>query len=315
MNLNNVNNLQPILERNFTPKIKMTSDGIQYVKEIPTSEGWVFLDSAFNDEAINPGLENNVLSLRGNREFFGKQTDKQAVTFISYDIDLLNVNERNNRVEFLSSNTGAIVYSVNIIPGRYNTATALMDALVLALNTLTGATGLTFSYLVNPDVGGVIINISDSYRLNTTGGTYKFVLSSTHTCMNNGTYLYNLPRSQGLSASKNVGRVLGHYTRYIDFVSNSINEEQRVPSTEPGLRSGNNLLLRLFLPTLERRDTASDAGLAQVEHLRWVRKDRSKSIRTIDIDIFDEFGLPLYTLKYDDDTPVSDWYDIVMIAR
>lgn len=306
---------QPIYRRPATQP-KMTSDGIQIVRqEDPQSEGWVFLDSGFDNEDLNPGVQTTKLSLPAGKHFLGKQTTKHAVTFVKYDIELTNINPRNNRVEFISSNTGATVYAVTILEGRYLTRPLLMTALRDAMNTVAGASGLTFSYTVNPIVGGTPIVDDTSFNLASAGGSFHFVLSSTHTCMNKGRFLFNLPRSQTLETNKNVGHVMGYYTRYIDFVSNALNEEQRVPATESGRRGGHDLLLRMFFSSIDIIGTESRDGLVPVSHLRWVRKERSKTISTIDIELYDEFGEILYIPQYDDSTPINSWYDMVMIAR
>jgi len=314
--MNGLSPIQQQITRSPATRPKMTVDGIQIVREEdPQSEGWVFLDSGFDNENINPGVQSTKLSLPSGKHFLGKQTTKHAVTFIKQHMTLMNINPRNNRVEFISSNTGATVYAVTIPEGRYLTRTALMDALRDAMNTVTGASGLTFSYAVNPIVGGTPIIDDTSFNLAAAGGSFHFVLSSTHTCMNKGRFLYNLPRSQTLATNKNIGYVDGYYTRYIDFVSNILNEEQRVPATESGVRGGHDLLLRLFLPTIDVLDSESDNGDVPINHLRWVRKQRSKTISTIDIELYDEFGEILYLPQYDDDTTINSWYDLVMIAR
>lgn len=306
-----MDSLKPIIQHSsFDPnrKPRVSPEGFQMVRAVPYSQGFVFLDSSFDNENITPGFNDNFFSLPAGREFMGKQTTKMSIDKMKYEINIPNINERNNTVEIISSNTGPTVHTVDLIEGLYLTSTALMDHLVLRLNTLTGSTGLTFSHLVDPSNPQI-------YTLTSAGGTYHFTLNQTHTTMIKGKFLYNLPRSQTLQASKKVGYVLGYYTRYIDFISTTLTEEQRVPSAETGIRTGHSLIYRLFLPTLARASSSQDDGEDIIDNLRWISKEQTKSIITVDIKLYDEFGENLYTPSYDDDTPINTWFDMVMLVR
>jgi hypothetical protein len=280
---------------------------VSLTTNIPVSEGLTFIDSERN-QRIN-GIGNCVATTLSGVELFGKQTDMMLPGFINSNINLYNVNPYNNTVEFISSNTGATVHSVVIPPGTYDTATALMDALIAALNTATGASGLTFSYVVNPSVGGTIYIDPLSFRLSSAGGSYYFTLNNSHTCMTYGKYLYNLPRSQILETTKNVGRVLGIYTRWLDFTSTSLTESTRIPSSSNDEYSIISLLFRLFI------DSNKLVGFIEQEEARWLIKEKSKSIATADIRIFDEYGNIFYQPTLDASTEINDFYNLIFKSR
>lgn len=284
---------------------------VQLTHEIPSSTGYLFIDSETISKTQN--ISDGTAFTTSNRSLLGKQVSMYSADSIRINFNSYNVNPRNNTVEFISSNTGATVHSVTIVPGKYLTATTLMDALVTALNTATGASGLTFSHLANPDVGGTIYNDAKAFRLQSAGGSYYFTLNDTHTCMQKGKYLYNLPRTQTLQTSKNVGRVLGFYSRWVDFVSNELTESTRIPATSSGNTSVNNILFTIYISNLELVNSAP--GIIQIETQRWLLKELSKSIAIADIRLIDEFGEPYYFPKFDDDTDINDWYNILFSTR
>lgn len=292
----------------LTPGQYQTND-VQLTSDIPASTGYLFIDS--NSLNINTNITNGTAFTTGNRNLLGKQVSMYAPDSARISFNIYNVNPRNNTVDFLSSNTGAAVHSVDIVPGRYTSATALMDALVTALNTATGASGLTFSHAANPSVGGIVYNDPKAFRLSAAGGTYHFTL--TCSCMVYGKYLYNLPRTQTLEATKNVGRVLGFYTRWIDFLSTELTESTRIPATASGPTGVSGILFTIYISNLDLLDTTP--GIFQVQTQRWLLKDISKSIASADIRMIDEFGQPVYLPKFDNDTDINDWYVILFSTR
>lgn len=287
-------------------KPKVTPDGSLKIIESPTEGGIIFLDTAFDLESLSSDLNKTTLSTKSGKDFLGKQIDKFAAKSVEHGLNINNINSKNNVVEFISSNTGSTVHSVTIIEGMYNTATDLMDALVIALNSATGASGLTFSHGTSSENN--LIHI-----LSSSGGSYYFTLNSSHLCMLRGKFLYNLPRSQTLQTSKFVGSIWGFYTRYVDVVSFTLTQNERILASCAGPRQGSNLLYRIFL----KEDQRSNQRVIteSIDVLRWIYKDRHKSIISLDIELYDEFGLPLEVKKYDPDTPVNSWVNLTLLSQ
>ena len=115
----------------------------QMVRIRSSNTGFMFLNSEDRDIGKNKPPVDIILSTRIKKT---KVKRWSAVSFIYLNVTP-NVNDRNRNVTFFSTNSGT-THTVQIIQGFYETRLALMDALVLALNTATGASGLTFSHVI-----------------------------------------------------------------------------------------------------------------------------------------------------------------------
>jgi hypothetical protein len=74
------------------------------------------------------------------------------------------------------------------------------------------------------------------------------------------------------------------------------------------------LIHRFYLPQAEAF-TSNIERKGTETSLRWIKKNESKSIQTLDLLLLDEFGLPLIVPKLDDETRSSNWIDITLITQ
>lgn len=196
-----------------------------------------------------------------------------------------NVNERNNVVTFFSSNGGGL-HTVVVPEGFYTTPTLLLDALVIALNTATGASGLTFSHLINP------LNTITS-ALSCVGGNYYFDLDCL--AIMKGAPLWSLPRSQTLNASKIIGAISLHYTRYVDLVSPDLNRySKNINASNSNVSSG--LVYRLYLDQFKGTPGLTVSADRNIKYFNW---NRTNTFSTFRVELLDQFGDKLYVPRFD----------------
>ena len=279
------------------------------------THGYTFIDSA-RDASNDTNWSVNELVISGNNDILSKQVSQYAVYSTGYVLENQQVNARNSTVQFYSSNTGGVggtLFSVTVGHQYYASESALMTGLITALNTVTGSSGLTFSFAVSPQH-------PLKFTLSAVGGTFCFALQSSDRSIDtnlgvvNGKFLWNLPREQVLSASKIVGMVLGFYSRYMDIVSVDLTDNVRIPASSFDKRLGSNLLFRLFV---DQNNTFNPAfkEFTIEDPVRWIKKLRSKSIKKIDLRIYDEFGQDYIMPSIDNDTPNNSWVDLVLLTK
>lgn len=144
-----------------------------------------------------------------NSEIIRRSVNKMAMSEITIHSNIPNVNGQNLTIRF-ESDVGS--HEVDLITGFY-TVPELMDHIVLRLNTVSGASLLTFS--ATPIYGNL-------YNISAVGGNFRF-LESTH-----------ITRAEPLSGLHvtdiRVNSLLvnadGLYTRFIDFISTDFKESQ-----------------------------------------------------------------------------------------
>lgn len=302
--------LQPLLKKTIAPPA-FSGEGYQKVQVEPNGEGFIFADtdnSITNSQTFDLfDFSKTLLAPDGNRAFVNRQSEYIAVRSIDFCLNIYNVNDNNNLVQFISSNTGATIHGATILTGIYQTQVSLMNALTTALNALTGTTGLTFSYIVNP-VNPLV------YSLNTAGGDYYFIDIVSNATLQKGKFLYNLSRNQTLNSSQIVGPVWGLASRYYDITSTNLTESTRVPSEDGGVRGANALLYRFFMREEDRFATGS-IGKEYADQLRWVRIGRDKIVQQVDMFIYDEWGDLAPIFRFDFETPSSNWISVSMLAQ
>lgn len=212
-----------------------------------------------------------------------------------------NINPRNNNVQFFSSVTG-LVYGVTVPEGDYVTSTQIITALVAALNTVTGSSGLTFSFTT-------ITGFPNKYNLNSAGGNYYFILTSNG--VQNGFGLWNLPLSQVATNTKVVGDIEGYYTRYVDFCSSTLSKYAKIRTQSTSTVS--NLILRVPFGSTTVFDGLLTQGGANIPDSQYYYNP-GESITQIDIQLRDEFGQLLYvpnmTGNFD-----GFWWDLTLVIE
>jgi hypothetical protein len=289
-----------------------------FVRVRSGNECFIFADSEVREtplgtpQSLAPDLFNATsFSLGGgNHQFYARKLKRLSVSGIQIANCVPNVNPRNNAVSFFSSASG-LTHTVSIPEGQYATRATLTAALQTALNTATGASGLTWTITVNP------LN-SCQYTLATAGGNYRFVLTSPMVLY--GRYLFNLPQEQALSNSKTMGAVYGLYTRYIDVISASMTEYTKNPWSS-NTRVPNGLVARVFIGP--QAGFGSSAGGIASDGMSFfagveaapINYNRSRAIEVIDLALRDEFGQPYYIPSYSSGSPPNSALDLIIKAE
>lgn len=258
-----------------------------FVRVRTGNESFVFADSEIRDAPSDLFNVDDFTLGGGNHQFYVRKIKRLSIDGIQFALCTPNVNIRNNTITFFSTTSGTN-HTVVVPEGLYPSAPALATALQTALNTATGASGLTWTITVNP------INACQ-YTLSVAGGTYHFILSSPMIMF--GRYLYNLPQDQANTASKTMGGVFGLYSRYVDIISNALTEYTKNPSSS-NARGPNGLVARVFIaspltPGVGGITSGAVDFFASAASVGY-NYDRSRALETIDVGLRDEFGQPFY---------------------
>lgn len=253
----------------------------QFVQVRTSNRGEIFLDSDVNtfenDKTKMVISTKNELSDKPNLIFRNIQRWQVATGGVYYNSP--NVNPRNNEIIFFSS-VSLVDHTVIVPEGFYTTKIALMNAIRDSLNTVTGASGLTFSYTA--------VTSHDSMYNLIASGDY-FIRGGS--MVDKGFPLVNLPTSQTLTSTKMVGQVRLFYTKYIDIVSKTLTQFQKIKSLNNG-RNDSTIIYRIFV----------DDGTFSHAIVNTFFKDENASfnydpdqeIYEIDFQVLDQFGESLY---------------------
>lgn len=272
----------------------------QYVTSQTPNRAAIYLDS--QDVTLSP---QSAVILMSTVKQLGEYPSNLAFGITRLSPDLVgmnwitpNVNVRNNTVTFFSSNSG--LFHTVVIPERfYSSVTNIFNALVTALNTATGASGLTFS-------GGVVAGFPTTFTLNSAGGNYYFTLTSD--AVLRGYSLYNLPTEQVATNSKTVGPMTGAYTRYIDVCSTALSQYLKVKNTSTG--RANNIILRFYITDFFEPNIVG-FGPNQLPDLSFNFLPNSP-ITVIDFELRDMFGDLLYVPPGAEGTTGGFWWNITI---
>lgn len=282
------------------------------------NQSFIFADSEVREaplgvpQSLAPDLFNvDGFSLGGgNHQFYARKLKRLFVSGVQIANCVPNINPRNNSVTFFSSASG-LSHTVVVPEGQYTTRATITAALQTALNTATGASGLTWTLTANP------LN-SCQYTLATAGGNYRFDLASPMVLY--GRYLYNLPQDQTLTNSKTMGAVYGLYTRHIDIISASMTEYTKNPWSSNS-RVPNGLIARIFIGP-QSGFGSSGGGIASDgmsffagAEATPINFNRSRAIEVIDFTLRDEFGQPYYIPSFSTGSPPNSAFDLIIKAE
>lgn len=248
----------------------------QYVTTKRPTNAWLY----FNSQDAAPGTDRTNCVL-GNGGVIANGFSRIRFIGVSTLWDIPNVNVRNNTFQFYSSNTGATVHTCSIAEKFYDLSESadLMDAIVAAMNTLTGATGLTFSKAAIPFY-------PRTYTLSAVGGTFYF--SSACTAITKGEQLYGIPRSPVLAASKQIGPMQMIYTQYVDIVSRTLTKFQKAPSVST--KNISPIVIRAYIG-----GNRWGISFYQPELYLAFAWQSGTPLYNVDFEFFDQHGDPLYT--------------------
>ena len=221
-----------------------------------------------------------------------------------------NINRTNNQIIFRSSNTAFAVDHVAIIPeGYYNTVAQGLAALIIALNAAAPPSGIVFASAVYDAAAGAASDPQRA-RLVGVGGTFSFAPQSLMGRF--GRYLFGIPfvpfvqpgnqiptpAAFAAQATGNlpIGQILLLSTRWIDIISQGLNEYTKNPSSGNDFGS-NNLVARIYItqPTLDASTTVMFRLPTLIENVQvWTNYERSRQMGSLDFTLLDEFGRLLY---------------------
>lgn len=254
----------------------------QYVTAKPPNRACVYIDS--QDCVLETNKVSMIISTMKSR------TDRPAVLISNVNRIALasaaihmvtpNVNPRNYTITFFSSSSNSL-HTVDLAEGFYSTSVALITHIVTRLNTLTGASGLTFSQAAVP-------GFPDTYSLISAGGNYYFSLDCS--AIKKGYQLYALPIDQTLTSNKTVGSMGLFYTKYVDFCCPTLMKYAKVKSTSTNNIS--NLFFRINLTdfTVPLTTYLSEATVPDANY----SFEYSESVSIIEFELRDQFGDLLY---------------------
>lgn len=239
--------------------------------KMTTHDSLLYIDS--DEKAF--GLINNATY--SSEEILRQEVDRLAINKIHIRYNIPTINPRNADITFFTTSSG-INHSVSITEGWYDPG-SLMTELIIRLNSVSGASGCTFS-------------VSGGNNVYTITGTTPFqFLSSSH--VDRG-----LP-SSGLRPMDNPATTIkvntkGFYTSYLDFCvtslkegntrSNTFSHYTRFPNSAHLFRQHVNLT----------RGAYFDLIIDQEVHNLHYSRVRKRKISDITIEIYDEFGDLVY---------------------
>ena len=164
--------------------------------------------------------------------------------------------------------------------GFYNDPTAAVTALVAALNAAPGSP-ITFA----PPVA-----IANSvFYILTASGPFSFRPSSGVT---KGIYLFGIQPFTPLNPTLIIGPVELFYTRYVTINSAALTQFIKNPNSGINMNSSTNLF-RFYLSQPYYNTLDFYEG-----NLRWMNIDPYYTIQTVDLQMLDEWGDPIYIPVY-----------------
>ncbi|TAJ45090.1 MAG: hypothetical protein EPO58_17405 [Chitinophagaceae bacterium] len=265
-----------ILEPLATNKYRSITYEPQFVQIRPSNSAFVYLDAQASTLETNK-VNMLLSSIQRLGDFPSNLTTSICRLTVSSAAAFYctpNVNVRNNNIIFYSSISG-IEHSVIIPEGFYTTSSALMDAIVAAMNTVSGASGITF-------IKTAVFGNPDMWNLNASVGV--FYISPLCNAVTKGLQLYNFPISTALVTSTKIGTMALFYTRYIDFTSNRLNAYSKYQSLS---NNGTiNIMFRLFIDDPTNPHWIAGSPTIPSSH----SFEPSDSLTTIDFQLKDQFG-------------------------
>jgi hypothetical protein len=244
---------------------------------------FTFLDTFAREERIS----NSSYLISNPSGILAKRTKRFSISYLSAFMPTPNINPRNNAITFA---TGAGTFTVTIPEGFY-TRTQAIAALLVALNTVSGPSGVTFTAPNQFPNSNLYITLT---------GTNPFRIQS-NTFVTTGSVFWGflpgdprLSSSAALSTTLTIGPITALYTRYWDFVSRELLQHTKAANTGSDVPA--NTLFRAFLePNADADPTSYHRVSFQIngENSAW-NFDASHALATVDIQILDEFRQPYY---------------------
>lgn len=229
-----------------------------------------------------------------NNDIVKNDIVKMAVSEISIYYNIPNINVTNNTISFESS-LGLVgtIYTVTIPTGFYDVPT-LMAEIVVQLNSVSAASDLKFT---------LTTNLSNTYLISSEkvgGGVGLFkLLSSSH-----------IDRAESLSGlyptlariSSQLVSPQGLYTRYIDFLSVDIRENQVLPNLfTKDLNYG---IINHFYRYYIKDGTTTFSDIKEIKNLSYVPTE-PKTKQIFELQLYNQYGDRIYSPVFSFGTGVN----------
>jgi hypothetical protein len=237
---------------------------------------------------LAPGLPRNDFVISNNITYFSNTSRISPLRAEFYNYYIPNVNPRNNNIVFYSSVTNSN-HSVIVPEGYYNSASDLSLAIIAAMNSVSGASGLTF-------VGSSEPLSPDTFNVISTPGNYYFV--NTCSAVKYGESLWNLDERQIAQSEHFLGPMSLQYTWWVDIVSDKLTQYAKKRSVASNSKSS--VFARMSLNVASAVSTATsvvpwgrafdDFSIADISY----SFRPMESITAIDIALYDMYGQLLY---------------------
>lgn len=238
----------------------------------------------------NSKLSENQFLISSPGTLMSKRTKRFALSYYASQLSIPNINPRNNTIVFQVNNLPTVYTAV--IPEGFYTRTQAIAALLTAMNGVGSGTVFTApSQFPGSDIY-IILSGTTNYRiLNTsictfvnTGYAFWGFLKADPRFTTLAPYANNLP----------IGPISTFYTRYYDVTSQYLLQHTKAANT--GNRVLGNTLFRIY--SIQQQNMPADSTYtfqfpSTLENSSW-NFDAMHSISNIDINLFDEFGQPLY---------------------
>lgn len=243
--------------------------------------------SCFLDNFDMSSRLSNTSFIVGNKNILFKRTKRFSLSYFVGFVPTPNINPRNNTVGFT---TGAGSFSVTIPVGFY-TRTQAIAALLTALNTLSGTSGVTFTMPSQYPGSDIYATLTGTGAFRIDSGTF-----TTIGCAFWG-FLFGdarLSTAAPLATTLSLGPIQALYTRYYDVCSSSLLVNTKAANTSN--REQGALLFRIYATSNPLGDPSVqwfqefDNG---PENTSW-NFDAANSLVKIDFQLYDEFKQPYY---------------------
>lgn len=257
----------------------------QYVTMRNPIAAWVYLNSGdlpVDDDKTNCIIRSdNTTGGRGGN-ILASDMGRIKIAGVTSNWYIPNVNPRNNTITFHSSASG-LDHTVTLTERFYDVTsatdiTALIAAIITALNTATGASGLTFS-------SAAVTGFPRMYTISAAGGLYYFI--RTCSALAKGRQMYGFDQTQTSSANHTVGPMNMMYTQFVDIVSTTMTKWSKMSTSTSGNVS----------PVIARAYIGGNAWGTNFQQFllevasSWKARE---PISYIDLRFFDQNGDPLY---------------------
>src|SRR3972149_9155532 len=211
----------------------------QYIRKRHNNNSYLFMDSVDRSPQFN---ELSVFLLNSGPNLFARRIKRFAISNVNFAWDTPNVNPNNWQIRFFSTLSG--IYHSVIVPEGFYIFSDLNIGLQTALNTVTGASGLTWTISATTDG-------HRRYFKSVVGAPgAAFFFDPTSTLITRGLHLLNLPIDQIPTSSKFCGAVQLFYTRWFDILSAQMLQYDKNPNASSRF-GATNLLLRIDLTSPE----------------------------------------------------------------